>query len=158
MASVKAGVLRDILIESLSDGHVAVLDKLEDPKYDEDVASELDLKATIVRTLLNDLHENGLVEYQRTKNKKTGWYTYLWVRRDDKVSEYGQKYLNSRLKRLSTQLDDETQTVTFQCACMRVPYEAAIESNFNCPVCKGEGRIEATYLIQDVINACQEGE
>jgi len=28
----------------------------------------------------------------------------------------------------------------------------------HCPVCKGEGRIEATYLIQDVINACQEGE
>ncbi len=152
MASVKAGVLRDILIESLSDGHVAVLDKLASPKYDEDVAVDLELKATVVRTLLNDLHENGLVGYQRTKNKKTGWYTYLWVRRDEKVSQYGLKYLDTRLKSLSNQLDDETQTVTFQCDCMRVPYEAAIEANFRCPICSGHfSECDNSGVVDDIV-------
>ena len=135
MTSVKAGIIRDILVESMSDGHVCVLDKLDEPKYDEDVATELDLKATIIRTLLNDLHENGLVEYQRTKNKKTGWYTYLWVRRDEKVAEFGKKYVNSRINELSGQLEDETKSVSFDCGCTRVPYHVAIDKNFECPSC-----------------------
>ena len=136
MASVtKAGIIRDVLIESLSEEHVNVLDQLIEPKYDEDVASELDLKATIVRTLLNDLHESGLVEYQRTKNKKTGWYTYLWVRREDKIIDYAQKYLQTALSELNLQLNDETQNVTFQCECMRVPYDTAMDADFLCGSC-----------------------
>ena len=135
---MKSGIVRDVLVESLSDGHVNVLERLSEPKYDEDVADELKVKATVVRTLLNDLHDNSLVEYQRTKNKKTGWYTYLWVRREDKVMDYVQKYLNTQLLELNSRLDDESKNVTFQCNCMRVPYVVAIESNFVCPSCKEE--------------------
>ncbi len=136
MASVmKAGVVRDVLVESLSEDHVVVLEKLSEPRYDEDVAGDLGIKATVVRTLLNDLHDNRLVEYQRTKNKKTGWYTYMWVRRDDKLVEYVQNYLKGQLNDLNSQLTDESGGVTFQCGCMRVPYEAAMNSNFTCPKC-----------------------
>jgi len=139
MASVmKSGIIRDVLVESLSEGHIGVLDRLNGPKYDEDVAGELKLKATVVRTMLNDLHQNSLVEYQRTKNKKTGWYTYLWVRRDEKVKEYVEKYLKTQLLELNTKLDDETRNVTFQCNCARVPYNVAMETNFVCGGCKKE--------------------
>lgn len=136
MASIlKSGIVRDVLVESLSKDHVCVLEKLNKPQYDEDVAENLKTKATIVRTLLNDLHENGLVEYQRTKNKKTGWYTYLWVRRDDKLVEYVQGYLKCQLDELNNQLNSETNTVTFECNCMRVPYATAMDANFMCPSC-----------------------
>ena len=152
MACVKTGVLRDILIESLSDGHVEVLDRLSTPKYDEDVALELEIKATIVRTILNDLHENGLVEYQRTKNKKTGWYTYLWVRRDERVSQYSRKYLDNRLESLNSQLSDETRNVTFKCECMRVPYETAIDANFRCPSCSGNfSECDNSNVVDDIV-------
>jgi len=136
MASViKSGIVRDVLSESLSESHVNVLERLNEPKYDDDVANELKVKATVVRTILNDLHQSSLVEYQRTKNKKTGWYTYLWVRREDKIVEYVQQYLKTQLIDLNTRLDDETRNVTFQCGCMRVPYGTAMESNFVCPSC-----------------------
>lgn len=154
MASVmKSGVIREVICDSLSDIHVNVLDKLGEPKYDEDVASELDLKATVVRTLLNDLHESSLVEYMRSKNKKTGWYTYLWIRREDKIREHVQSFLKTQLLDLNTQLDDETQSVTFQCECMRVPYESAMESNFSCDSC-GKKFIECdnSEVIDEIVS------
>ena len=135
---MKSSVIRNVLVESMSGDHINVLDRLRGPKYDEDVAGELKLKATIVRTLLNDLHENSLVEYERTKDKRTGWYTYLWVRREDKIKDYVQNYLKTQLVELNSQLDDETTHVTFQCDCMRVPYEVAMEASFVCPSCRRE--------------------
>jgi len=150
---MKSGIIRDILAESLSVGHIDVLDRLSNPKYDEDVASELKLKATIVRTMLNDLHENSLVEYQRTKNKKTGWYTYLWVRREGKIREYAQKYLKTQLTELNTRLDDETKNVTFQCDCMRVPYELAMDSSFVCASCeKNFTECDNSDVIDEIVS------
>jgi transcription initiation factor TFIIE subunit alpha len=134
-ASKKNSVLRDILVEGLSAEHVAIIEKLSEPKYDEDVAGELKLKATVVRTLLNDLHFNNLVGYERSKNKKTGWYTYLWNRRDDKIREYIRGYLMKRLDELNKQLDAEKEGLTFNCACKRVPFETALELGFKCPEC-----------------------
>jgi transcription factor E len=136
MASVmKSNVVKGVLLESLSENHINVLERLTSPKYDEDVAQELKIKATIVRTLLNDLHENSLVEYQRTKNKKTGWYTYLWVRRENKIKDFVQNYLKTQIFELNERLNDETRNVTFQCGCMRVPYSLAMDSNFLCGSC-----------------------
>jgi len=154
MASVmKSGIIRDVLVESLSESHVTVLERLSDPKYDEDVAGELKMKATVVRTLLNDLHENSLVEYQRTKNKKTGWYTYLWVRREDKIKDYVQGYLKTHLLELNSRLEDETKNVTFQCNCTRVPYNVAIETNFVCPSCKKEyAECDNSEIIDEIVS------
>jgi transcription factor E len=131
----KTNLVKDILVESLSEDHFNVLARLEKPKYDEDVAAELKVKATIVRTILNELHQSSLVEYQRTKNKRTGWYTYLWNRREDKISEFITNYLKKRLEELNKELDAETQNLTFQCSCERVPYEIAMEASFLCDKC-----------------------
>jgi len=133
--SKKKSVLRDILVEGLSEDHVAIIERLTKPKYDEDVAAELKLKATIVRTLLNDLHVNNLVGYERSKNKKTGWYTYLWNRRDDKIKEYIRGYLNKRLEDLNKQLESEREGMSFNCSCSRMPFDSAMETGFKCPEC-----------------------
>jgi len=67
---VENHLLTEILSETMSEGHVTVIETLSKPKHDEDIAAELNLKPTVVRTLLNDLHIKNLVEYERTKNKK----------------------------------------------------------------------------------------
>lgn len=128
-------ILRDVLSESLSEDHVAVVEKLKKPMYDEDVASELRIKATIVRTLLNDLHAHNLVEYERSKNKKTGWYTYKWKRREDNINDYVRGYLDKKLVDLKKKLEYERQGITFNCSCNRVPFDKALENKFVCPDC-----------------------
>lgn len=128
-------LLNDVLTESMSKDHVTVIQKLSKPQHDEDIASELNLKATIVRTLLNDLHAKDLVEYERTKNKKTGWYTYLWRKRDDKLDEFIQAHITNKLNELNRQLEMERNRTTFNCSCDRVTLEEAMETNFICPKC-----------------------
>jgi transcription initiation factor TFIIE subunit alpha len=151
--SRKKSVLRDILVESLSEDHVSIIEKLSDPKYDEDVANELKLKATIVRTLLNDLHINNLVGYERSKNKKTGWYTYLWKRRDNKIREYVKGYLQKRLDDLRKQLDGEKDGMNFNCSCSKVPFETAVELEFKCPECNEKlAEYDNSEIVDRLVN------
>ncbi len=128
-------LVRDLLVESLSEDHVHILDSLKKPKHDEDISEELEVKATIIRTLLNDLHAANLVEYERTKNKKTGWYTYRWCRREEKVQQHVQDYLKKRLGALEQQLQDEEAGIAFTCGCQKLPYEEALTRNFVCESC-----------------------
>ena len=128
-------LLTDILSETMSKEHVTVIETLSKPKHDEDIAGELNLKATVVRTLLNDLHMKNLVEYERSKNKKTGWYTYLWRKREDRIGDFISEYLSAKLEELGKQLELEKDGVTFNCSCRRVNMEAAMETNFVCPEC-----------------------
>jgi len=130
-------LLSEVLTEVMTKEHVTVIKALSKPKHDEDIAATLKLKATVVRTLLNDLHIKNLVEYERSKNKKTGWYTYLWKRRDDKLSAYIQTYLDTKLSDLNRQLAVEADGVKFNCSCdhKRVTLETAMETEFMCPEC-----------------------
>lgn len=129
------GILFDILSETLGKEHVTVIERLSKPKQDDELAEELDIKATIVRTLLNNLHAKSLVEYERTKNKKTGWYTYVWKVREDKLEDYKKSYLEKKLNKLTSDFGSEMGLVTFNCSCSRVSFETAFENNFLCPKC-----------------------
>jgi transcription factor E len=124
----------EILGESMGKEHIQVIKKLSQPKYDEDIAAELGLKATVVRTLLNDLHAKSLVEYERIKNKSTGWYTYIWKKRDDKLKDYLRGYLEEKLKKLNEELEKETKGV-FKCSCSIVSLQQAMENDFLCSEC-----------------------
>jgi len=128
-------LVNGILNMSMSNDHVAIIESLSKPKHDEDIAEKLGMKATIVRTLLNDLHAKCLVEYDRTKNKKTGWYTYLWKKRGDKIDEYIDTYLHEKLDGLNSQLESERNETVFSCSCGIAPLDRAMELNFMCPEC-----------------------
>lgn len=131
---IPATLVKEVLCESLGKEHISVMKQLSQPKYDEDIASELGMKATIVRTLLNDLHEQNLVEYERIKNKSTGWYTYIWKKREDKLRDYVKGYLEMRINQMSSDLENEKSGL-FKCSCKVVSLEQAMESNFICPFC-----------------------
>jgi transcription factor E len=125
----------NVLSESMSQEHITIIKKLSEPKRDEELATELNVKETVVRTLLNDLHMKSLVEYERTKNKKTGWYTYTWRKRDDKIAEYIQMYIQTKIDGLNRDVDAEKNGSLFKCSCSQVNLESAMESNFVCPQC-----------------------
>lgn len=128
-------IIKSVLGETFSDEHLAVIDQLSEPIYDEDIADKLGIKATIVRTLLNDLHEASLVEYQRTKNKRTGWYTYKWLRREDKITDHVRNYLRGKRDKLQEKIDKDAHGLSFKCDCRVVSYSDAMERNFRCSEC-----------------------
>src|SRR3989344_7241720 len=62
-----AGLKGMRIVKSIGDG--ATDDKIED---------DTKLKIPEIRSLLNVLHNHGIVEYAREKNLQTGWFTYTW--------------------------------------------------------------------------------
>jgi len=130
-----------ILLESMSDKHIKVLKKLSKPMYDYDISTPMGVKTTVVRKLLNELHGYSLVEYERIKDKKTGWYTYIWRRRDDKIVEYTKNSLGRNLRLLEDRLQEEQNNMMFSCKCKNggenkhTTLGQAMEYEFVCPVC-----------------------
>ena len=121
---------------------VDILERLSDWRYDMDIADELGVKVVTIRRLLNELHEVGLVTYKRTKDKETGWYSYVWKMREDKSLDYVNEYLNLDLLNLRNTLEYAENNIWFDCSCSRVTLDEAMENNFLCLAC-GETFIEA---------------
>ena len=130
-----------ILSDTVDEEHIKVLKKLSRPMYDHDISSAMGVKTVMVRKLLNELHGYGFAEYERTKDKKTGWYTYVWNRRDDKVREHIKNYIERDLRNLEDKLQEEEENVMFTCECKvngdnkHVTLGQAMEYEFVCPVC-----------------------
>ncbi|MEM2918250.1 MAG: hypothetical protein QXY62_01975 [Candidatus Altiarchaeota archaeon] len=127
-------VLNEVLSESLGKEHISIIKKLSRPMYDEDLAADLGLKATVVRTLLNELHAKRLVEYERIKNKATGWYTYIWKKREDMIESYVKTYLGEKINQLNTMLENE-KTMNFKCSCGVFSFDEATNNSYICPSC-----------------------
>jgi len=128
-----------ILEETISKEHIKILEQLREPRYDEDIAEELNEKAVTIRKLLNELHDKELVQYVRTKNPKTGWYTYVWDRRNDKILEYVKNQINDKISGIDEKLDYEKNSLMFACPCSEeyVQMTRAMEINFLCQKCDG---------------------
>jgi len=145
--------LKKILEETISAKHIIILEQLREPRYDEDIAEELSEKAVTIRKLLNEVHDKNLVQYARTKNPKTGWYTYVWERRNDKILEYSQNYLTDKISKINEKLDYEANNLMFACPCSEeyFPLTYAMEHNFQCKKCNGNLiEFDNSDIIQDL--------
>ena len=94
------------------------------------------LKVTNVRTILNRLHYRGITNYDKTRDKQTGWYYYVWtfdVQRMVKLVIEEQSEEISFLEKKKLEIQEYS---LFGCAnCDSVPFEVAMEYNFKCPNC-----------------------
>src|SRR3989344_3900560 len=72
---------------------------------DEEIGKQLPLKITEIRTILNRLHYRGIACYQKTKNPKTGWYSYTW---EIKISRIAELILEGRAEEV-TKLGNELE-------------------------------------------------
>jgi len=104
---------------------------------DEELAKKMGVKVTEIRTILNRLHYRGIAHYQKTKNKKTGWYNYTWEIRSKRILELLLEEQKEAIEKLKTAQDFE-KTYTYFCCkknCTSVPFEVAAEFQFKCPEC-----------------------
>ncbi|MFH1588630.1 MAG: hypothetical protein ABIA76_04815 [Candidatus Diapherotrites archaeon] len=104
---------------------------------DEDIGKKLNLKITEIRTILNQLHYKGIVCYKKEKNKKTGWYSYTWEIRQDKITQQIVEKKAEEIIRLEKRIEMEGTHTMFACKkeCESFPFEIAAEYYFNCPAC-----------------------
>ncbi len=121
-----------------------------DGATDEQIEKHTKIKMAEIRFLLNQLHNHGIVEYNREKNLQTGWFTYTWRLNADRafknfISMKRREYLDIRCR-----LSAEENTVFYQCGkkCRKMPFDTAMESQFKCPRC--DGRMNAVNNQKEI--------
>ncbi|MBN1941198.1 MAG: hypothetical protein JW772_03380 [Candidatus Diapherotrites archaeon] len=104
---------------------------------DEEIAKKMKLKVTEARTILNRLHYRGISCYHKTKNTKTGWYSYTWEIKTKRVLELLLEKYSERLEKLEVKRNFEQNYAMFTCKkqCDYIPFEIAVEYLFKCPEC-----------------------
>ena len=114
---------------------VKICSKKRKPCTDEEIGKKLPLKITEIRTILNRLHYRGIACYQKTKNPKTGWYSYTWEIKISRIAELILEGRAEEVTKLGNELEFEGTHAFFSAGKgMAVyPFEIAAEYDFRCP-------------------------
>lgn len=102
---------------------------------DEELAEKTGINLNNVRQTLYTLYEKRLAEYRRIKNSETGWLTYLWTLRMDRIDETVSQEMQLMLERLEARETYEEENDFYICKrCSAIyTFDEALDRNFECP-------------------------
>jgi len=104
---------------------------------DEYLAKKMGLKVTEVRTILNRLYYIGVSYYNKKKNNKTGWYSYTWEIKSERIAQLILEEEMEKIQKLEQTQEFEKNYMFFSCKRTHelLPFEIAAEYEFKCPEC-----------------------
>src|SRR5512137_1199805 len=103
---------------------------------DEDLAEKTGINLNSVRHTLYTLYEKRLAEYRRLKNTETGWLTYLWTLRLDRIQAAVAEDLKMMLEKLEARESFEEENDFYLCkTCGTFTFNEVMELDFACPRC-----------------------
>lgn len=136
---------------------VRIVRSLGDGATEDVIARNTSLDIPLIRTTLNRLYEAGGVEYTRSKNTQTGWYTYTWRVNEERALQNYFTLKKRRREQLLAQLRALDGAVIYTCRsrCTTLPFEAAEARSFKCPRCRGllkwsAGEAESRRLREEI--------
>ena len=105
------------------------------PVTDEQIGKKLPLKITEIRTILNRLHYRGIACYNKTKNTKTGWYSYTWEVKTDRIAGLLLEQQAEEINKLEKDMEFEGTHAFFSAGkgLQEYPFEIAAEYGFRDP-------------------------
>ncbi len=105
---------------------------------DEELAENTGINLNSVRHSLYTLYEKRLAEYRRIKNAETGWLTYLWTLKLDRIEDTIAEDMQDILEILESREKYEDQNDFYICKNCGVVYtfDDAFSRGFVCPPCE----------------------
>jgi len=130
-------MLRDFLINTAGENASRILGEMTSAVSDEELARTCKLKVSEVRAVLNKLHIHGIADYERTRDKDTGWYYYKWYANERAMMGLieGEKRKKSSWER---QQALEATYSFYSCSSHeneKHSFEVALDYLFKCPQC-----------------------
>ncbi|MCW1296668.1 MAG: hypothetical protein OH319_03220 [Candidatus Parvarchaeota archaeon] len=123
-------------------------------KMDEfELARRLNLEVNVVRSLLYKLYNEKLVEYTKRRDRRKGWWIYIWKVVPDRPLYLLKKRRKIKLARLKERLEKEKVIQLFQCEkCkVRMSFTKAMQNNFCCPYCGSQlTAVDSTIVIKEL--------
>jgi transcription initiation factor TFIIE subunit alpha len=104
---------------------------------DEEIGKDVKIKITEIRAVLNRLHYRGIACYNKSRNQKTGWYSYTWGIKTKRIAELLLEQYAEEIQKLDKKKQFEKDYALFSCQknCSNIPFEVAVEYQFKCPDC-----------------------
>ncbi len=132
--------VESLLKEIIGTNAFLILKACEVGRTDEEIAKITKLEIPVIRSLLNQLHTEGLITYTREKDEEHNWFKYTWYARKDMIIDVIKHTIEEKIQDLEKELDFETSYMFFSCpnGCIKVPFEVAAEYDFKCPECGGD--------------------
>ncbi len=133
---LKDAKVREILINTAGENTIAVLRELTKTGEDEKIAEKLNVRVSDVRSVLNKLHSEGLVFYERTRDENSGWYYYNWIVNLEKMEKWIEEKLNFNKKRYYELISGGEKYFCPNCGVETLySFEDAMDLGFKCPSC-----------------------
>jgi len=136
-APLKDKYVKDLLMEVAGEKALKIAKGLGNPVTDEQLADFCKIKISDVRAVLNKLHSYGLATYERTRDKESGWYSYIW----NLTLDNAPKMLEERKRGEAVKIEGEAAYAGaefYTCEKhgeLRIPFEIAFENKFRCLEC-----------------------
>ncbi len=104
------------------------------------LAETLDMSVKSIRRILYRLYDKKLVSFRKTRDKKRGWYIYIWRLEEERLTNLLEERKKRAISELRSQLEYEANNQFFKCefGCIRANFEEAFEMEFVCPECGGK--------------------
>lgn len=108
------------------------------PISDEALAEKCGMRVADARMMLNKMHNMGIIDYNRSKDKESGWYYYSWFLRADKLLDTYIKKKKNDLEGIEKQLENKDAYDLFFCPSCEQTYDAerANDLFYHCPLCE----------------------
>lgn len=116
---------------------VRVLGAIGEGATDEAIEDKTKIKIAEIRSLLNQLHNYGLISYTREKNLSNGWFTYTWKFNLDRAMRNFIAAKKREYEETRARIGSEEGAVFYKCTkgCGRFVFDSAFENGFRCPRC-----------------------
>lgn len=118
---------------------VKVVKAIGEGATDEKIEKSTKLKVSEVRSILNQLHNYGIVEYTREKNMSNGWFTYTWKLNMERAMQNYHNMKRREYEQLRELMNSGEGAMVYKCkkGCASVQFDDALECKFRCPDCNG---------------------
>lgn len=130
--------VRKWLVQAIGENSIHVIQEFDKEMSDEDIAKKSNIRPSDVRVVLNRLHSYGLASYSRSRDKNSGWYSYVW-----RLDSQHAKELAEGMEKLEAGLGgpaaEGEQKEYYYCPDegirVRYLFEVAAANNFRCANC-----------------------
>ncbi|MFH1095193.1 MAG: hypothetical protein V1728_03170 [Candidatus Micrarchaeota archaeon] len=134
--------VRHWLIRNVGEHAIHVLQEFTAEMSDEEIARKADVRSSDVRVVLNKLHSFGLASYYRSRDKNSGWYSYVWRLNNERALDLMKPVENESTTMAAAPAparDGVTGMEAYCCAqCgpdRPIPFDEASAQMFRCAQC-----------------------
>lgn len=126
--------VRKWLVQAIGEHSIHVIQEFSKELSDEDIAKKSELRASEVRVVLNRLHANGLASYTRSRDKNSGWYSYIW-RLDEKAANHLAEGVRvvEEIQQIGKVDGEEKYYCEVDGQRIIYTFDQAVENSFKCP-------------------------